>query len=169
MEKFNSEQLSIVNNAITVAEELVSDSYKLSASQWLRHRYEVKTEIDLNENEKVEIPFAQLIRYKGQKKRSSLGSCSFDYYKICLMDSNILSAFKESEQLKLFPFLLYIVSHELIHIVRFSAFLQSFSASFEEKIKEEVRVHNKTHEILSKAKIQNMTPVLNYKGWEIEK
>jgi hypothetical protein len=30
---------------------------------------------------------------------------------------------------------------------------------------EERRVHQKTHEILSKVRIKGIVPVLNYKGW----
>ena len=50
--------------------------------------------------------------------------------------------------LALLPFSLYIITHELIHIVRFSRFLQNFDASDEEKMMEERRVHQTTHEIL---------------------
>ena len=39
--------------------------------------------------------------------------------------------------MQLFPFCLYIVTHELIHIVRFSKFLQRFDASPSEKLSED--------------------------------
>ena len=73
---------------------------------------------------------------------------------------------EKTSGLKLFPFTLYIVTHELIHIVRFSKFLQSFDASHDEKIAEESRVHHDTHQILEKVQVDGMTTVLNfYNQW----
>ena len=43
----------------------------------------------------------------------------------------------------LFSLVVYIATHELIHIVRFSKFLQNFHASPDEKQAEEKRVHEK--------------------------
>mgnify|MGYP001816334176 CR=1 FL=1 len=43
---FSPEQLDIVNNAVAMAEELVSNHYKMSASQWLGPRYDVKTLVE---------------------------------------------------------------------------------------------------------------------------
>ena len=57
---FGSEQIKIVNNAVAMAEELVSNYYKMSASQWLGPRYDVKTLKELNREEIIHGPFAQL-------------------------------------------------------------------------------------------------------------
>ena len=162
LEKFNPEQIRIVNNSVATAEELVSDFYKMSAGQWLRPKYDIKILAELNPDETVHGPFAQIIRYKGQRQNSSLGSSTYDYYKICLQDHSILSALKQSDQIKLFPFTLYIVTHELIHIVRFSKFLQNFNASDEETMAEETRVHKITHEILSAVHIPGMEDVFKF-------
>lgn len=70
--------------------------------------------------------------------------------------------------MKLFSFTLYIIIHELIHIVRFSKFLQSFDASSEEKLAEEARVHKKTHEILKTIRFSGLTDVLKfYNKWRL--
>jgi hypothetical protein len=166
LKEFNADQISTVNSAVEMAEELVSNFYKMSASQWLRPKYDVKTIVDLNPEEILDEPFAQIIRYKGQRKDTSLGSSAYDFYKICLQDHCILMALEHTPGLKLFPFTLYIVTHELIHIVRFSKFLQSFDASPEEKIEEETRVHKDTHQILSNVQITGITTVLDfYNQW----
>ena len=166
LEKFNPDQLKIVNNSVAMAEELVSNSYKMSEAQWLHRRYDVKTLADLCPDETTDRPFAQIIRYKGQLKDTSLSSSTYDFYKICLQDHSILAALKQSHDMELFPFILYIVVHELIHIVRFSKFIQSFDASDKEKIAEEKRVHEKTHEILSAVKVAGLTTVLKfYNKW----
>ena len=148
-EMFNPDQIQIINNASAMAEELVSNFYKMSASQWLHRKYDIKTIIDLNPDEIVQFPFAQVVRYEGKKKNTVLGSGTYDFYKICLQDHSILAALKQSPDMILFPFILYIVTHELIHIVRFSKFLQSFDASDKEKLAEETRVHEITRKVLS--------------------
>ncbi|MGD9302553.1 MAG: hypothetical protein PVI13_13325, partial [Desulfobacterales bacterium] len=75
---FGSYQIEIINQAVAMAEELVSNNYKMSASQWLGPRYDVKTLAELKPEEIVEGPFAQIIRYKGQRKNTSLGSATYD-------------------------------------------------------------------------------------------
>jgi len=162
LEKCNPVQVKIVNNAVAMAEELVSNHYKMSASEWLRPKYDVKTLVDLRPEEVVHGPFAQIIRYEGHRKDTLLGSSAYDFYKICLQDHNILSVMKKSPEIKLFPFTLYIITHELIHIVRFSKFLQRFDASSEEKMAEEARVHEKTHEILGTIRVTGLDEVLKF-------
>lgn len=163
---FSPSQIATVNHSVAIAEELVSNHYKMSASEWLHPKYDVKTLADLAPEEVVDGPFAQVIRYVGFRKKNSLGSDAYDFYKICLQDNAILSALSSNSKLNLFPFCLYIVSHELIHIVRFSKFLQNFNASPEEKFKEEMRVHDGTHLILHSLKIPGLVSVLEfYQKW----
>jgi len=163
---FNPEQLSIVTHAVGIAEELVSNYYKMSASQWLRPKYDVKTLADLAPPEIVDGPFAQIIRYQGQPKAASLSSSTYDFYKICLQDHAILTALRQNPGLPLLAFALYIITHELIHIVRFSKFLQGFDASADERLAEEQRVHARTHDILIGLKLPGLPDVLIfYQDW----
>lgn len=160
LKTFSKDEIIIVNNVVSMAEELVSNHYKMSASEWLRPKYDVKTLVDLAPGEIVDGPFAQIVRYEGQRKDTPLGSGAFDYYKICLQDHAIHSTLKKMSDLKLFPFCLYIITHELIHIVRFSKFLQRFDASSSEKLSEEKRVHESTHQILHPVQVSGMVAVL---------
>ena len=146
---FSSEQLLQIERAVSASEELVSNAYKMSTSQWLRRKYDVKTLAELEPHEIVNGPFAQIVRYEGQRKDSSLGSMAYDFYKICLQDHTVLSALAQSPHIRLFPFILYVLVHELGHIVRFSTFECHFEASAEERMHEEQRVHARTREILS--------------------
>ncbi len=159
---FNAEQTLTLNKAVTMAEELVSDFYKMSASQWLRPKYDIRTLADLNANEVVEGPFAQIIRYEGQRQGSALGSEVYDFYKICLQDHTILNVVENRQGLALLPFCLYIIVHELVHIVRFSKFLQNFDASPSEKLIEEHRVHDITHQILGTVRLAGIDLVTDY-------
>lgn len=160
--RFNCEQIETVNQAVAMAEELVSNYYKMSDHQWLHPKYDVKTMNDLHADERVDGPFAQIIRYEGKRKGSSLGSDAYDFYKICLQDHAILMVLKQNPHLGILPFCLYIITHELIHIVRFSKFLQAFEATAEEKLLEERRVHDITHRILSSLSTIQLQPVLEY-------
>ena len=166
LKQFTQAQLKIVNNSVAIAEELVSNYYKMSASQWLHPKYDVKTLADLTTEEIVYGPFAQIVRYEAQRKDTLLGSSAYDYYKICLQDHTIHAVLKDSPRMKLFPFSLYIITHELIHIVRFSKFLQSFDASPEDRMAEEKRVHHKTRKMLSNIRISGILDVLKfYDNW----
>ncbi len=163
---FKDAELTVVNNAVAMAEELVSNHFKMTASQWLRPRFDIKTLADLSANEIVDGPFAQIIRYEGKLKGDVLGSSTYDFYKICIQDHAIIEAVAKHDHLVLAPFSLYVVTHELVHIVRFSRFLQNFNASNEEKMAEERRVHNITHAILEPVNSPGLDAVLEfYANW----
>lgn len=168
LKTFTSNQITIVTHAVAIAEELVSNHYKMSASEWLHPKYDVKTLVDLAPEEIVNGPFAQIVRYEAHHKNTSLGSSTYDYYKICLQDHAIHSALEESPGIQLYPFAVYIVTHELIHIVRFSKFLQNFEATPEDRMAEETRVHNKTRKILNDVRIEGISDVLKfYHRWRL--
>jgi hypothetical protein len=167
LQYFQEGELRVVNEAVSIAEEMTSNAYKMSSAEWGRHRYDIKTLVDLTPEEIVDGPFAQIIRYVGRKPKTSLSSSEYDFYKICLQDHAILSALKKAPELDLFAFGLYIVTHELIHVVRFTKFLQAFDASVTEKIMEEARVHEKTQAILRPAGISGMHAVFDfYRAWD---
>jgi hypothetical protein len=164
---FTPDQLQIINQATQVAEELVSNHYKMSKTEWLRPKYDVKTLVELEPNEVIDGPFAQIIRYQGQRKNSYLGSDTYDFYKICLQDHTIQATLARKPNISLLPFGLYIVAHELIHIVRFSKFVQNFEASSDEKLAEERRVHALTHQILAPVSMPGISSVLSfYRQWQ---
>ena len=159
---FTDQELETVNDAVARAEEVVSEAFKMSSSQWLRYRYDVRTRAQLTAEEVVQGPFAQVIRYQGQRLGTSLGSGSYDFYKICLQDHAILAALGRHPDLRLFPFVLYIGVHELIHVVRFGYFLQRFVATAEEMMAEETRVHRLTREIVHPLPESGIGAVLDF-------
>lgn len=161
-EVFDKSQIKIVCKTVEMAEDIVSTYYKMSPAQWLRHRYEVKTFADLSENEKVTGPFAQIVKYSGGRKESSLGSDVIDLYRICLQDAAIINLIQNRPEIFLEPFLLYIHVHELIHIVRFGQFEQFFHANINQRANEEKLVHGVTHELLKKKRIDGLEAVFAY-------
>jgi len=168
LQRFQEGELRIVNEAVAIAEEITSNAYKISSAEWRIRRYDVKTLADLTPDEVLHGgPLAQIIRYVGRKAETWLSSSEYDFYKICLQDHTILSALEKFPELRLFPFALYIVTHELIHVIRFTKFLQAFDASAREKIIEEARVHEKTQAILEPAQTPGMGAVFEfYKAWQ---
>ena len=166
---FNREELLNVDEAVKISEELVNNFFKMSSGRWLRNRYDIKTAKDLDGPEHVHGPFAQVIKYEARKKEVPLGSSSYTLYKVCLQDDAILSAVGK-EGLLLEPFLLYILSHELIHVIRFSKYKQRYENKNEADVTldEERQVHLLTHEILRPLSIPGLMKVFEfYKNWRI--
>lgn len=164
---FNTEELLRVDEAVKVSEELVNNYFKMSSGQWLKNRYDIKTTKDLARHEHIDGPFAQVIKYEGRKKDIPLGSSSFSLYKVCLQDESILSAIKK-KNLLLDPFLLYVVTHELIHVVRFLKFKQRYENKNESDVTldEERTVHRFTHTILKPISVPGLKQVFDfYKDW----
>ncbi|MBF0259901.1 MAG: hypothetical protein HQK62_13905 [Desulfamplus sp.] len=161
---FNPVQLQVLDNAVAIAEELVSNHYKMSSTQWLRNRYDIKTLKYLKAGEIVDGPFAQVLGYEARKKGGTLGSSVLNYYTICFQDSTILNKIAENKDLMIFPLLVYITIHELVHIVRFSKFQQIYSASSEAQcaMEEERKVHAITASILKGIAIKGMDEILLY-------
>ena len=162
LKTFSQKQIQIINNAASLAEELVSNAYKLSVSEWLGRRYDIKTLASLAPDEVVHGPFAQIIRYRAQRTDTSLSSSSYDLYKICFQDHTTVEKIKKTPELHLYPISLYIVTHELIHIVRFTKFMQNFVATADEKLDEEMRVHKKTHDILGNIRVSGLSSVIAF-------
>nr|NJM01043.1 hypothetical protein [Desulfobacula sp.] len=164
---FNKEELVKVDEAVKISEELVNNYFKMSSGQWLKNRYDIKTARDLDGHEQVDGPFAQVIKYEARKKEASLSSSSYTLYKVCLQDNAILSTVQK-EDLMLEPFLLYILSHELVHIIRFSKHNQRYENKNEADVTldEERQVHLLTYEILNPFSIPGLMEVFEfYKDW----
>lgn len=162
--QFNPEELLILEDAVLFSEELVSNYFKMSSGQWSRNKYDIKTARDLEKHEFIEGPYAQVIKYKALRRPASLGSSACDYYSICLQDHAILSVVDAHDDLNLYPFLLYIISHELVHVVRFGKFLQIYEKSNEgsNTIEEEQVVHHLTYDILKPIGVLGLDTVLRY-------
>jgi len=165
---FNQEELLKVDEAVKLSEELVNNHFKMSSGQWLKNRYDIKTAKDLALHECVDGPFAQVVKYEGRKKDAALGSSSFSLYKVCLQDNAILTMVSKNRNLSLEPFLLYILTHELVHIVRFLKFNQRYENKNEADVTldEERMVHQLTHTILEPVSVPGLNQVFEfYKDW----
>lgn len=161
---FNDEEILVLAEAIRIAEELISDRLKISTSQWKRYRYDIQSLKDLRPEEITDHAFAQIRRYAFPPHDKTLASRHGDYFKICLQDHVIREALLRDPRLALLPLATYIVTHELIHVVRFARFLQRFDAPEKERDLEESRVHGQTLALLHDSKIPGMQAVLSAFG-----
>lgn len=157
---FDPDEIAALNRAIEIAEELVSDHFKISTSEWKRYRYDIQTLAHLNEAEVTDLAFAQIRRYLRCPDQRLRGSNPGDFFKICLQDHVIRRAMTRDAAIALLPLGLYIMTHELIHVIRFTRFLQSFDTSEIEREAEEQRVHAQTYHLLHHCKVAGITDVL---------
>jgi hypothetical protein len=146
---FHGQHKELLKEAVVIAEEMTSDFFKLSPSHWRRARYDISTLEALKREEISPHALALVAKYDGRPQDRHLPSAGFDFYRICLQDHNILKALELRGDLSIFPLLTYILTHELVHIVRFSQFLARFEALERERLQEEERVHRLTQKILA--------------------
>lgn len=167
---FNQEELVRVGAAVSLSEELVNNHFKLSSGHWLKNRYDIKTAKDLMPQEKVAGPFAQVLKYEGRRTDAALGSSSYSLYAVCLQDPAILSVVENQEDICLDPFLVYVLVHELVHVVRFLRFEHRYENASEASVTlaEEQKVHGATYTILSAVSMQGLIQVFDFfKRWRV--
>ncbi len=166
--QFNSWELCKVGDAGNASEELVNNYFKMSSGKWLKNRYDIKTVKDLEPHECVDGPVAQVIKYEVRQKDIPLGSLSYSLYKVCLQDNAILSTIEKMRGITLEPFLLYVLTHELVHVVRFSKYEQRYENKNESDvtIEEERKVHELTFKILKSVSVVGLGKVFDfYSDW----
>ncbi len=159
---FSTDQILELDHAIEISEDIIGDHFKISTSQWKRYRYDIKSLRDLQEAEITDEAFAQILRYAQHPNIRMRGSEWGEYFKICLQDHVILRAMETQPDLLFLPFMVYIITHELIHVVRFARFVQSFYASERERLQEEAVVHSLTQDLLSRIKLSGMKETLHF-------
>ena len=152
----------LLREAAVIAEEMTSDFFKLTPNCWRRARYDILTLEGLEQDEISSHALALVAKYRGRHRDRVLQSAVFDFYRICLQDHNILKALDYCPYLSLLPLLLYIITHELVHVVRFSRFQALFEAPEEQKHEEERQVHLLTQKILKPLKSPELPRVISY-------
>lgn len=157
---FEAGEIGLLALAIDISEDLISDYYRISTSEWKRYRYDIQSLKDLHEEEVTDIAFAQIRRYLRLPGERMRGSEPGDFFKICIQDHMIRNAVERDPHIGLLPLTTYIIIHELIHVVRFAKFLQRFDSTSAEQEAEEMRVHALTYELLQKSRIKGLPEVL---------
>ena len=157
---FEEKNIESLSEALDIAEDKTGDYYKFSFCQWKRHHYDVKTLMSLAEDEISSYAFALLNKSSRIIEDYESKTKTRDFYFICLQDHRILNALRRDSNLTLLSILVYIFTHELVHIVRFCNFFQRFDISGQGKEKEEKLVHATTYEILKDSSLPKMGYIL---------
>ncbi|NTU48605.1 MAG: hypothetical protein HGA84_06315 [Syntrophobacteraceae bacterium] len=158
---FGEQEIAVLRQSIEISEDVISDFYRISTSEWKRYRYDIQSLRDLREEEITDEAFAQIRRYLRSPSQRLRGSEPGDFFKICLQDHVIRKATQRDPHILFLPLTTYIVTHELIHVVRFARFLHRFESSQAEQQAEERLVHGITYQLLDESRIGGLPEVLN--------
>jgi hypothetical protein len=151
---FSNPQRSLIFQALNEAEERTAGYYCIPPFRWEQLRYDLLTRADHGWEPLPESMFARVRCLE----RVNSGR-PFDFYRIELNDQSILTAAeRESLTHDLYPFFVYILTHEMVHMVRLSSILDNSSTAavpFDES--EEYRVQGISRRILAAS---NFQPIL---------
>ena len=156
---FGRAQLRRLARMLRFARELTGDHFHLGTEEARGMPVEVRTLAELEEFEiHVDEVLAYIARYGYSDSRYGRKR---DLYQINLQDHNILQSLKRpGDGVGFSPLVLYVLTHELIHVVRFVKFLAPFHQAETDRWQEEQRVHAITHGIRSRVPLPGMDAVL---------
>lgn len=138
---FTKKDRDIVGKAATLAETLTQDYFN-SADEWKTRPYSLFTLGQVGKTLYEANAFANVVKITSKKGAPD------HRFGIILQDPNILMALLRSHCHDLWTLSLFVLTHELIHIMRFRKFGIDFFASPTERDQEEAIVHEITREIL---------------------
>jgi hypothetical protein len=142
---FSNPQRNLIFQALNEAEERIAGYYCIPPFRWEQLRYDLLTQADHGWEP---IPETMLARVRCLQRASVRKS--FDFYRIELNDQSILAAAeRESWIHDIYPFFVYILTHEMVHMVRLSSILDNSSSAtvpFDES--EESKVQGISRKIL---------------------
>ncbi len=142
---FTKKDLTTIYKAASLAEKL-TQNYFDSADEWERNPYFLFTLEQVGSRLYETDAFANVVRLNSKKSGESQGR-----FGIILQDPNILRSLLRSQCHDLWTLSLFVLTHELIHIVRFRKYGVDFFASTDERGNEEEKVNAITREILAGA------------------
>ncbi|MBM4327508.1 MAG: hypothetical protein FJ118_10135 [Deltaproteobacteria bacterium] len=157
---FTTTDLATIFRAASVAENLTGAFFDLANDEWTRNPYGVFTRKEVDSTLYREDAFAQVVLCSA--RRPAAGKVPLEEgFAIVLQDPTILRALLRAGSPDLWTLILFVLTHELVHIVRFRKFRIDCLAphSETEREKEEQLVHSLTRKIL--AGVTNTDLLLN--------
>ncbi len=145
---FTPSDMIVISRAAILAEKLTQQYFELSADHWVRDPYGIFTRKETGAVACSDDAFAQVVKYR-QRRPGRTGRANEDAYAILLQDPNILRVLLRSSLHDLWTLGLFVLTHELIHIVRFREFGVDFFATQERRNEEEKLVHGFAKDILA--------------------
>ena len=124
--RFSDPQRSLVFQALGEAEKRTSGYYCIPPFRWEKLHYDLLTQTD---QDCEPLPESILARVRHLEKVNT--PRPFDFYRIELNDQSILAAAEREQFTKdLYPFFVYILTHEMVHLVRLSSILDRRANNF---------------------------------------
>ncbi len=145
---FTASDRVTIGKAASLAERLTARYFDLAEEEWKRNPYGIFTRRDVDSALYESDIFANVIRFRSGRTGSGPGS-NQEKYGVLLQDPNILLALLRSPRNDLWTLGLFVLTHELAHIVRFRKCKVDFFANVEDRDQEEKLVQGITREILS--------------------
>jgi hypothetical protein len=157
--RFGSRERRALRRVLPQAHDLAGAYYRIPPWAWRRTPYDVLTAGD---------PQARLASSEGIL--AVLDRCAYTHrdsqsvreqtiYRVSLQDPCFLRATERDSRLELRALLLYVLTHELVHVVRFHTAMKDFDAVGDREA-EETRVHGVTFQILKGLQNRNIRFVL---------
>jgi hypothetical protein len=143
---FDLQQLSLVQQCLRRSEGLVARAYRIPALPSRQYPYELATEVDLTPAERAPDAFAHLVVYERIRPAGPEA-----LYRICLQDEAILRRLGDGGPEWPAALLGYVLTHELVHVVRFQRSARRLHAEGEAREREEDQVHRLTLQMLAAA------------------
>jgi len=162
LQYFNKNQLGVIGDALDIAEDMTSNYFKLSVLHWKKNRFDIRTLSSLFGEEIKDNVFALLKKYSSDSRTEiEPANKQREFYLIYLQDHHILQALQRDSNIELLPLLAYILTHELVHIVRFCKFQVRFDTQeANNRIEEEKIVNQTTYKILKQLSLPNLSYIL---------
>ena len=161
LDHFGPGELKVIRTKLSEAESLVSHYYCIPGREWPMYPYDIRTLREMGQTEIAWNALAMVTKYEYSPIKSPGRFPDQEIYGICLQDHNILAATRRAlSPVTLDALMLYILTHELVHVFRFASSLQQYLIEKELREQEESRVHRITSEILRERKDGRVQQVL---------
>jgi len=156
--QFNHRERHLAFRALEDAEARTSDYYCIPPFRWQKLHYDLLTRKD---REWQPLPEGMLARTRRCQWHMPRRGGLSDFFRIELNDPGILvAARREKLREDLYPLLLYIVTHEMVHLVRLSSILTDAEQLALPRESEETRVSQIARSILATMPTPGMDSVL---------
>lgn len=151
-ELFGPEDLALVSRLVPQVEGLVGDHFRLTSFGPALGCYEVTTLEGAPPDGRAPFALAKLCRYDRRERPIKMGQGISRFYRVFLQDAPLLARARSEPTLSLRSILLYVLTHELVHVVRFESYAVHYGAEGPARDREEAVVHALSGAVLGRLK-----------------
>lgn len=158
---FGRQQLKRVGRLFELARDITGEHFGLGQQEAQQLPVEMRTLAQLEREEiRPGEVLADICRYQYLDRQFGRRR---DLFRVNLQDHNILKILKREGNRRAFtPLLLYVLTHELVHVVRFVKLLAPFHQDPCHRPREERLVHELTQKLLGRLPLRGLRRVLEH-------